>query len=106
MNKILVFLADSCCSPSLREGVCIVLDSLPVYQPLLVSLTEILNETPLKQLTEAIDAQLFPTKAINHTVEQTRYALTVCNSLISLTDHRTVSAGADECFEMRPVDER
>ena len=84
MNKILVFLADSCCSPSLRAGVCIVLDSLPVYQPLLLSLTEILNDTPLKQLTEAIDKELFPNKAINHTVEQTRYALTVCSWSILL----------------------
>lgn len=77
MNKILVFLADSCCSASMREGVCLVLDSLPVYRPLLRSLTETLNNTPPDRVTDSINEQLFPAKSTNHTVEQTRYALTV-----------------------------
>ena len=77
MNRILVFLADSVCSASLHESVCVVLDSLPVHQPLLMSLTEALNYTPSKQLADALEKDLFPSETLNHTVEQTRYALRV-----------------------------
>lgn len=77
MNQILVFLADSRCSPTLRASVCVVLDSLHVYQPLMMSLNEILKTMAMDTLVPSLDVRLFPSSMTKRTVEQTRYALRV-----------------------------
>ena len=77
MNKVLVFLADSVGPLWMREGVCVVLDSLLIHQPLLSSLNATLSKAEPSKLIQLIDDQLFPNKPAKYTVERTRYNLRV-----------------------------
>lgn len=86
MNQMLVFLADSNSSKLLRDCVCEVLDTLPVFQPLLQALNEVICKEPPGHLTSAMNNLLFPGKVLKYTTERTRYALRILSGALAFLD--------------------